>query len=404
MQKMVLFRGGVETLTYFSEQLAAYFETKGISIFWYDIRDKACSKRLRKFIKPHETVMLTFNFLGLSGEEGVYDEDKGYVWEQYDVPCINIMVDHPLYYADRLEQVPPRYAQIVIDREHERYLREYYRELDTLGFCPLAGTSVLTKEARDALEHPMFTDISDWMNERPMDVVFTGNFNSCTEYEHYITRINEEYTAFYRGMISELLHHPKRSLTEVAKRHCIREMGQLSIEEWRDCFKCLNFIDLYLRAYMREQVLKALLDAGVKVHVYGHGYENLKVKRKECLVEHGPADSKTCLDAMTQAKISLNVMPWFREGAHDRIFNAMANGSVSLTDSSTYLDEVFTDGDTVLFYDLLHLEEMADRVKKLLEQPRKLYDISARAYRECSEKHLWKQRGEWILDRIRENI
>ena len=140
MQKMVLFRGGVETLTYFSEQLAAYFETKGISIFWYDIRDKACSKRLRKFIKPHETVMLTFNFLGLSGEEGVYDEDKGYVWEQYDVPCINIMVDHPLYYADRLEQVPPRYAQIVIDREHERYLREYYRELDTLGFCPLAAS------------------------------------------------------------------------------------------------------------------------------------------------------------------------------------------------------------------------------------------------------------------------
>lgn len=404
MQKMVLFRGGVETLTYFSEQLARYFEQKGFLIFWYDIRDTACSKRLRKFIKPHETVMLTFNFLGLSGEDGVYDEDKGYVWEQYDVPCINIMVDHPLYYADRLEQVPPRYAQIVIDREHERYLKEYYSELTTLGFCPLAGSSVLSEEAGNALLYSEGLDCDRWVQERPMDVLFTGNYNSYTEYEPYITRINKEYTAFYRGMISELLHHPERSLTEVAKRHCIREMGQLTTAEWRDCFKCLNFIDLYIRAYMREQALTALLDAGVTVHVYGHGYDKLTVKRRDCLVEHGAADSETCLTAMTKAKLSLNVMPWFREGAHDRIFNAMANGSVSLTDSSVYLNEVLTDGDTVLFYDLLHLDEMAERAKQLLKKPQVLCGISARAYRECCEKHLWKQRGAWICNRIEEII
>ena len=125
MPKLIMFCGGVETLTFFSRQLAAYFEEQGWNIFWYDLRqEELCARRLRRFIKPRNTCVLTFNFLGLSGESGVYDERRGYLWEQYKIPCVNIVVDHPLYYSERYDQLPDWYYQISIDRDHEKYLKE----------------------------------------------------------------------------------------------------------------------------------------------------------------------------------------------------------------------------------------------------------------------------------------
>ena len=78
--KIILFSGGVETLTYFSKQMAAYFEQQGYAVFFYDLRDPSSAKRVKRFIKPKKTVLFTFNFLGLSGEEGAYEEGRGYLW------------------------------------------------------------------------------------------------------------------------------------------------------------------------------------------------------------------------------------------------------------------------------------------------------------------------------------
>lgn len=47
----------------------------GYAVFFYNLKDeKGSAKRLRKFIKPGETVMITFNFQGLEKEDGVYSE------------------------------------------------------------------------------------------------------------------------------------------------------------------------------------------------------------------------------------------------------------------------------------------------------------------------------------------
>lgn len=63
MKKIVMFEGGVETLAYFSKQMAEQFVKMGYAVFFYNLKDeKGSAKRLRKFIKPGETVMITFNF------------------------------------------------------------------------------------------------------------------------------------------------------------------------------------------------------------------------------------------------------------------------------------------------------------------------------------------------------
>ena len=76
MNRLILMKGGVETLTFFSSQIGKYFASKGYSIFWFDLSDAISSaKHLKKFIKQGETVLITFNFLGVSVEDYIYDDD-----------------------------------------------------------------------------------------------------------------------------------------------------------------------------------------------------------------------------------------------------------------------------------------------------------------------------------------
>ena len=53
-------------------------------------------------ILPEKTVLCTFNFSGLSGEEVFIEENGRYIWENQGIACINILVDHPLYYHSKL--------------------------------------------------------------------------------------------------------------------------------------------------------------------------------------------------------------------------------------------------------------------------------------------------------------
>ena len=107
VKKIVMFEGGVETLAYFSKQMAGQFEKMGYAVFFYDLKDeKGSAKRLRKFIKPGETVMITFNFQGLEKEAGVYSERNGYIWDEYKIPCYNNAADHPYFYDNRQHNLP----------------------------------------------------------------------------------------------------------------------------------------------------------------------------------------------------------------------------------------------------------------------------------------------------------
>ena len=37
MKRLILFKGGVETLEFFTEQMAAVWEKMGCSVFWYNL-------------------------------------------------------------------------------------------------------------------------------------------------------------------------------------------------------------------------------------------------------------------------------------------------------------------------------------------------------------------------------
>ena len=210
MKRIVMVVGGVETLEYFSYQMGKTFAKVGYLVFYYDLKDETVSaKRLRKFIRTGETALVTFNFEGLEKEPGVYREGIGYVWDEYRIPCYNIAADHPYYYHDRLVDLPKEYHHISIDKFQEKYFKEFYPEFHHLGFLPLAGTELVWQAEEIEVSK---TGIDE--QERPIDVIMTGNYTPPSFCEEHIDWINEEYAAFYRGIIDDLIANPYKTVEE----------------------------------------------------------------------------------------------------------------------------------------------------------------------------------------------
>lgn len=394
IERIILFKGDIETTGYFSMQMEKTFQRKGYQTYFFDYQHVAESASgLLRFIRRGKTAVVTFNYHGICGKnEVVYDEELGeYIWDTFDLPCINIVVDHPFYYHRFFEWLPKNYLHISIDKNHERYMKEYFPQIKRGPFLPLAGTSLY--------EDGNYPKIKD----RKMDLVFVGNYEPPENFNIYIERIDDEYTAFYMGVINELKEHPDRLLEDVMKKHILREIPEATFEEIRETMGNIIFLDMYIRFFFRGEVIRILAESGLCVHVFGSGWEKLMCTKKENIIIGGSLDSLGCLKKIAEAKISLNVMPWFKDGAHDRIFNTMLNGAVCVTDSSIYLDTILQDGDNVALYSLDSLEKLPEIIKGLLDDPMRMQKIADAGYQMAKNGHTWEHRAEEIM-KILESI
>lgn len=388
MNKIIMFTGGVETLSYFSKRMAEFFARKGKSVFFYDLKSPGeSSRRVRKFIKQGDTILITFNFQGLSMEDYIYNISmKTCIWQEYRLPCINIAADHPYYYDKQLVSLPENYIHISIDRLHERYFKEYYPEFKSGGFLPLAGSRLHSeKELKKIID-------------RDIDILFPGNYTPPEFCEKYAHMINEEYAEFYLGIIDDLLKNPYKTVEEAGIEHTLRELGEVAYDDMRKVLNKMIFIDLYVRNYYRGLVVGTLADAGLKVHVIGKDWEKLKCSHKENIIITQFSDSFTCMESMENAKIVINVMPWFKDGAHDRVFNAILNGAVSVSDVSRFQKEEMPEGCGVSYYDLEHIDMLPQQIKNMLSDVDMLQRIADTGYERAIKKHTWENRAEVLFN------
>lgn len=385
----MFFVGDIETQGYFSLQIAEAMKQLGHETFIYDLgRAWSSTEKFFRFFEKGNTVLINFNFHGMSGEEYFLDENGTMMWDALDIPSYNIVVDHPMYYHHFLEKVPRNYHHISIDRNHEKYMRRFFPEIACSPFLPLAGTELYPNKSNVPIAY------------RKYDVMMVGNYCVPQTFEKYITRIDDEYTAFYYGMIDDLLANPWKTVEEVAEAHLKEELEEVPEDELKKVMAALTFIDLYVRYTVRGRAVQELADAGIKVHIFGDGWDLLTCKHEENLILMNNLDSVGCLKKLCQTKISLNVMPWFKDGAHDRIFNTMLNGAVCLTDSSVYLDSILHDGVDSCIYSLENMKCLPEIAAGLLADPDRMQRIADEGYNLAKAGHTWAHRAEQLHDLI----
>lgn len=413
MKRLLLFQPSVETLHFFSDRLAEEYVKLGYEVRLVRIHEPFFgTENLIDFIVPHETLMITFNFHGIQREAIFHTTEGELLWDKYDVACINIIVDHPFYYYEELQYLPKRYLQICIDGDHTDYMKLLYPEIALGETIPLAGCDYRNSfgggtplSLRDDVIDPAtwITNLTgETMTFLPIaecstPVVFTGCYTQPDFFLPYMSRNGAEYDAFYHGILDDLLADPDQCIHTVYLRHLNRELPELSTEDLKNVMNKMIFLDLWIRFTFRGKVIQTLVDADLPVHCIGAGWETLSVKNKNRLSYTEYSDTQVCLKAISEAKLSLNVMPWFKRGAHDRIYSSMLNGTVCVTDKSQYLLEHFSDGDILRYYDLKNLSALPDIVTGLLERPDTMQQIADKARAYAGKNLTWKQYAEKLI-------
>ena len=380
-----MFKGGVETQGFFSLRLEKRLRELGHDTLMYDYeKEAASSMELLRFYRPGQTVMLTFNFHGICNEDILRDESGLYIWEALGIPCINIVVDHPFYYDRFMEQLPKYYIQISIDRNHEDFLRRFYPHIKTGPFLPLGGTR---------LEGcPLIP-----LDKRSRDIIITGSWVDPAFYEGYMRQEGPEYSDFYHRVLDRLLLEPHLTLEEVFEpmiRMEAEDADQMTDDMLREAYSHLVCIDMYIRYYFRGELIRLLAESGLQILCVGGGWNELECSRKENIIHMDYTSSLECLKLIADSRISLNVMPWFKRGAHDRIFNSMLQGAVCFTDSSQYLDTILRDGVNCLEFSLDNMEEAADIIKNALADAELLRNIADSGYELAANGHTWAHRAD----------
>ncbi len=386
-ERVVYFKNAVETLGVFSEQIAEAFAGSGIETYEIDYEQLyAGLEGVRRFLKKGKAALLTFNFIGLQGEDIFLGEDGRSIWERNGMRILNILVDHPMYYHSMLAREASDMQVFCIDRGHVAYVRRFYPHV-MVEFLPSAGNCCETSAGGRIP-----------MENRTYDVVFTGNYVPTSLFEKRLAAQGEEYKNFYLGMIDDLMEHPDRPMDAVLEEHIVREVGAVSREELAAALGGLIFVDQWVRSEMRSRVIASLAEADIPLYLVGAEWEHFPWKKSKRIRYTGKmVSSFACMQAVAEAKIALNVMPWFKDGAHDRIFTSMLLGTACVTDDSRYLREQFTDGRELFFYSVEAVEKLPGRIHTLLEHPDMLAAVAERGYKRAAAEHTWRERANVLL-------
>lgn len=378
--KLVLFHSELDTLNLFSRQLKQGFEHLGYEIFEFDLQQSALSLGLLyDFIKKGVvTAMIGFNmhFFGMqlpSGEN---------MWEVLDIPCVNILVDHPYWYHNILMRMPRTGIVLSIDRNHSQYIQRFYPHIPCTGFLPHGGTPT---------DHELKPVIS-----RKIDVLYAGSL-----FADYAIAQKPDFSHFdfpaekvCRESIDWLIAHPENTIESVLEQHLKQNGIILSDEELRKFISSCVYIERVVSSHYREKIVGSVAKAGISLTLYGEGWSACEWMKLPNVHYGGRISPEEVLDKMEESRIVLNTMPWFKDGSHERIFNAMLRGAVVVSETSSYLEESLPD-EAWISFDLLpdSLADLPRRIAELLEDEQKLQSIAETGYDLAAFEHTWQARA-----------
>ena len=373
-KRLVLFRGQWDTLNLFSEQLKQGFLELGYEIFEYDALkgSESFSRFLEYVLESPVTALIGFNspFFRTESPTG------GYMLEELGIPSINILVDHPYWYHNEiLMRTPANGIVLCVDRNHMDYVSRYYPNISCTGFLAHGGTSFY-------LTHKP-------ISERKIDVLYAGALKSHVKLSDFFV------LDFPAKQIAEhLLIHPEDTVEAAVEQELLRADVVFSDEKLREFISSVAKMDHFVSSYYRERIVGSVAKAGVSLELYGPGWENcdwVDLPNVHYSVRVSPEE---ILLKMEDSKIVLNSMPWFRDGSHERIFNAMLCGAIAVSETSKYLEETLP-SDTWVSFDLSaeSLSALPQRILDLLSDESRMQKIASSGHDLAASSHTWKARA-----------
>lgn len=291
---------------------------------------------------------------------------------------------------DKLVQADDRTIVFCCDRNFCDYTDRYFPMVKHTAFVPLSGS--------------VYPDCVPY-EERTIDVLFTGTYTNPEEYKTQAFSRFEKGSVmarFVEDMLEDIIVNSQLTLPECLARTLDKYNQQVSDRDFHELATEFLCVDFYARFYYRDKVIRTLLAAGLRIDVFGNGWEDFQSENKGNLIIH-KGGSYAASKALANAKISLNIMPWFKDGFQERIAAAMLSHTVSLTDESKYILENFEDGKDLLVFSLKEIDSLPQRIKNLLDNPAGAAGIAENGFQKV-QNHTWAARVVDMVQKIEEDF
>ncbi len=387
--RFVLFYSGVESFNYFTDRITEELVRRGHSGFILDLNDMSgygehSFQSFQEFLVEKVDVAIAFDGLGI--KDDMFIE----LWDSMETITCNILMDHPLRFHPTMCRHPKKYIQFCCDRNHVKYVKKYFKQdVENVCFMPHAGTYAGELQLDD-------------YGKRPYDVVFSGTYYNPSGYLTQIDEMfkdNELLRIFYHNLADYMIGNNSET-TEQAVLDVVDMMGlSLQSEQIKQLLRFAEPIDWMARMYYREKVVSSIATAGIDMWLLGRGWENHPSSQYSNIhIINDRVSFKDTLPVMAKAKINLNVMPWFKDGTHDRIFNILLQGSLPVTDSSKWLLDNYVDGRDIAYYSLDACERVPDIINKYLEDEEMAKNVIYNGFIMTAKNFTWSNIVDQILN------
>ncbi|MBQ7563241.1 MAG: glycosyltransferase family 1 protein [Lachnospiraceae bacterium] len=387
--KLLLFHRDQEcynTLNIFADSLAREMDKRGIFVSFIDL-DQSAEKVRADLIKELDSgtdAVLMFNADGrLTAHREILNE-RG-------IHLFDWIVDHPCEHTKILQTPIEHFHAICLDRDHVDFIKTHFPNIRSASFLPIGGD----------LTEPKEPDIEEFLR-RPYSLVFTGSYVPLSEFESTIRELPDRLRKMAIGMIEYMLDH-RSATNEEALRVMMREvLGTDKVDEktFQECAYYTSHSNIYVRQYVREELIRYLIESGITIDIFGVGWENLGIASKNNVRFHGSVSYFEASELCAKSRMALNVMPWFKNGLHDRIPTTMLNGAAVFTDTNRYLeDEFHTSGakQELCTFDIGHPEQAAEIGETYLKDPERLFELAKRGNEKAVRTMTWEKRTDELL-------
>lgn len=383
MKKILLFKLKsicYNSTNYFIDCMAKELKALGCDVDIFDTSNTSLDK-LNDLVGSSYDAIIDFNskLPKLDMDEG------GYFLDTIDAPFYNYLLDHPLYLHEVLNVPLKNYHVICLDRHHASYLRTYYPHLKSVHVLPLPGS-------KSALELPF--------SERKIEVLFSGTY---TDPDHVLDLIHQ-YGSIPEKEMLELIDIMSSDLSltseDAFRIYLSNHNITLSNKSFAIRLHAYFLADTYMAAHYRFEILRSLCENNIPITLIGHGWSTTQLANYKNVRALSPIDFRTSFDKMVNAKIILNVMPWFKSGVHDRVFSALLNGAICCSDTSEDLNTYAKKQNAVQLFSLEQLNTLPAQINDLLSHPEQSEQMGKEGQLDALTHHTFKQRAKSLLDII----
>lgn len=385
VKRVVLCMGELETLDYFSIQIAKAAEEMNIETYTIHTKhpETYSGRDLDEFTSKGECIAILFNQVGilLTAENG-----ENY-WDNKHIPVFSMQVDHPRNFADALTNPIKELRVLSVDKKHIDFIRSYYPAVSKVYFLPQAG----------AIEYEKHNLLN--IKDRPIDILYTGSCHPKIDSFPPIGGLPQSGMEMYEFAISLMLNDPSYTTEEAIALYFISNNYSLPADQMLTIFTNVSiYIESYVRREWKFRIIEALDKAGLQVEIYGEHWVAADHSLSKNICIHPRITSAECNQLMGKAKFTLNFLPWFKDGTSERPFNTMLNGSICLIDKSGYMTERFTDEKELIFFDLSDADALVSKIRKYINDPVAMQQIADNGYDTALANDTWKNRLERIIN------